>query len=282
MPILPINLPPGLPDTRQLTLFRAEAPAIDPGEVTTLARRLGVRTEIEELSGRLVCRDEDSMLEVFAASGAIRWARFLPGPEDSGGPPIPAEEARRLGERFLADNGLLDEGMSVASTSTSDIIRIEESDGVRPVTTPVAVHVNFSFTLDGIPVRGPGAKAQVTFGSTGEPIGFYHFWRKVRPDESVNLIGVSAAAQLMQLDSAFAQLPLLGPVLTVHSVELTYLAAPPRETQRLLAPVYAFVSTLSTPALPRYDFVHNVLAVPRALDRLKDIANSGWVTSMVS
>src|SRR4029453_4810931 len=130
----------------------------------------------------------------------------------------------------------------------------------QPDERPLAVHVNYCYALEGLPVLGPGAKIQVTFAGGKKPAEMYAFWRSPRADTEIDLLPAGEAMELLRRDPQFEE---LGDDAHVDytNPRLGYYALPPRETQGALIPVYAFDGIASTKELRRYEFTRYVVAV---------------------
>jgi len=138
-------------------------------------------------------------------------------------------------------------------------------------TSPVALHVNYRFSLDGLPVLGPGAKIQVTYGDRGKVVEFYKFWRLPKAERELDLLPPEAALELLRRDPAFADLREGEARVVFHRARLAHYALPPRESQGCLIPVYAFDGTVSTAQLERYDFVRYVVGVRFTAEDAKQV-----------
>jgi hypothetical protein len=246
-------------DRRALPLQRTPAPSIDVGEASRLARRLGIGASPRDDGRFVVVRDERSSLEVFRASGSLRWTLDAHDGEARGADPqLPDEgEAVRIARSFLADHDLASDALREPTVARSVALRAER--GGEPVAVTVARQVRFSYELAGVPVFGPGAKAQVTVGDGGEIVGWYRFWRDAVAEDLVPVLPADRAYEVFKADHAFAD---LGDDATVEVTDaaLGYLALPPQEAQGYLVPVWAFSAVTSTEVLPAYGFTRYVVA----------------------
>lgn len=251
-------------DRERVTLFRTPFPRRTDASITQLAGRLGVKGKVEDMGSHMLVRDRRSALEVFLASDSIRWSTLQNGKSEA--PPtaeiaLPEEaSARKEAGAFLRKHKISTQAASVESVTQSVLSRVERRRKTVE-TTPVALHVNYRFALEGLPVFGPGAKIQVTFGNQKRVVEFYRFWRATKADQDLELLRPQAALELLREDSSLADLRAGDAKVVLHRARLGYYALPPRESQGALIPVYAFDGTVSTPELERYDFVRYVVGV---------------------
>lgn len=264
-------------ERREMAMFRTPAPRRSGKDAVETARRFGLAAEPEDLGVYLLFRDETATLELFAASDSLRYSRW-PGQQEEGKdgvrPPEP-DAAAELARRVLDEHGLGDESARRASVTPLEVSRIER-DGREPAGKPetrtVAVHVNYAFELDGLPVLGPGAKIQVTLGHEGELLECLRFWRRPEQLDAMPVIEPAEAVKRLRRDPAYASLKPDGAKVVFHEATLAYLALPPRELQGYLLPVYAYRGTVSTRELERWEHTRYVVAVdvpPRELKRLR-------------
>lgn len=248
-------------ERRTLTVFRTPPPPADVEAVARYAGAFRVRGELRDAGARLVTSDKRGTLEYFRASGSVWWTRT----DVRSGEPLDAvlpseDEALQASRAYLREHLLDDPNLTAPQVgytmvSRVDPRRLDHDEGE----VPAALHVNYRFELDGLPVFGAGAKVQVTFGAPGRPTEALRFWREPVPESQQEVIAPEEAVAMMSRDEAFAQLDGEA-VVEFRSVRLGYHARPPREVQPYLTPVYAFSGTVSTRALERYDFVKYVVA----------------------
>jgi hypothetical protein len=241
-------------------------------EVLALAKRLRLDGKVREHAQRFLVEDPRGTLEVFEASGSLRWTRAAAA---AGEPPDPGrlpsrDEAAAKAERFLADLALLDGRAQLADVTYGEVIAAPRGGAPRAA-YPTEIHVHYRFTLNGIPVVGPGAKIQVTFGTDGQVSEFYRFWRETAASlPPLPSYSLREAIALLRQDRAFLQLSPARARVQIRRIFLGYYAGPPRKHQGFLVPVYVFHGTVRTPALRRYDFVRHVAAV--RLSRAESLA----------
>ncbi len=233
-----------------------------------------MRAKPEDAGSRIVFRDKRATLELFRASDSIRWstlengeAEFVP---NGGGPTLPDDEAAvKLAGAFLRERGISTKGATVDSVSHTMFARMTKRMK-RPDERPLALHVNYRYELEGLPVLGPGAKIQVTFAGGKKPAEMYAFWRSPKADAELDLLPAGEAIELLRRDPQFEE---LGDDAQVEytNPRLGYYALPPRETQGALIPIYAFDGIASTKELRRYEFTRYVVAVRYTPEEAKQV-----------
>ena len=242
-------------------------------EAAERARAFGVEGDPEDHGTALVVRDRAAAFELFAASDSLRFTGWPGLDQRARGRPRGRRprDGDREGPRHRRAARARRRSAQSSSVTHVELSRMDGPDA-RPETRPVAVQVNFRFELDGLPVVGPGAKAQVTFGTDESLLECYHFWRRLREARQMAVLEPEQAIERLRRDQAYAELPDDGARVVFDNVRLGYLALPPRELQGYLFPVYVFRGTLSTPELERYDHTRYVVAVdiqPEQIKRLR-------------
>jgi hypothetical protein len=261
-------------DRREMLMFQTPAPRRrGPEDAAARALDFGLEGEPEDHGTALVVRDEAAAFELFTPSDSLRFTRWtgLDGEPDGelsvGDPEAAIERARDV----VDQHGLGEDGAQAVSVTHVELARMDGPDARRD-TRPVAVQVNFGFELDGLPVVGPGAKAQVTLGPDGSLLECFRFWRRPREARTLAIIELEEAIERLRRDPAYQDLPNGRSRVVFDDARLAYLGLPPRELQGYLFPVYAFRGVVSTPELERYDHTRYVIAVdipPEELKRLR-------------
>jgi hypothetical protein len=261
-------------DRDRITFFRTPFPKLGDAKIAKLAEAHGMRAKPEDAGSRIVIRDRRATLELFRASDSIRWstlengeAEFVP---NGGGPTLPDDDAAvKLAGAFLRERGVSTKGAKVDSITQTTYARMTRRMK-QPDERPLAVHVNYRYELEGLPVLGPGAKIQVTFVGGKKPAEMYAFWRSPRADTEIDLLPAGEAMELLRRDPQFEE---LGDDAHVDytNPRLGYYALPPRETQGALIPVYAFDGIASTKELRRYEFTRYVVAVRYTPEEAKQV-----------
>jgi hypothetical protein len=133
------------------------------------------------------------------------------------------------------------------------------------------MRVNYTFSLEGMPVWGPGAKIGVTIGAENRIIEVFKFWREPVEDRVFPLLNPEAAARLLMKDAAFAQLKEGEASVKYHHFQLGYYALPCMECQAFLGPVYRFSGAASAPARIETPFFRHVIAVSLSMEEMKNV-----------
>jgi hypothetical protein len=261
-------------DREKVTFYRTPFPKLTDAKVAQQVKVHGIKAKPRDGGSLVLVRDRRATLELFRASDSIRWSTLISGksePRANGGPPkLPDEAAaRKMATAFLRRRKVPTKGAAVDSI-THGMLAQATRKSREPKEHPIAVHVNYRYELDGLPVLGPGAKIQVTFVDDKEPAEMYRFWRTPKADGEIELLPPRAAFDLLRRDPDFAE---LGDDARVEyrNPRLGYYALPPRESQGALIPVYAFDGTLSTRAFERYDFTRYVVAVSYTPEDAKQV-----------
>lgn len=252
-------------DRREVNLFQTPPPDNhDASYAAELGRRFGIGRDPEDLGAILVTRDERSALELFVASHSVRYTVGLDASSELATAPsgFDAETALAEAARFYREHEDLFgiEGAEPAKPGTTELL-VQQQGEREPAAHIVAHHANWQVALEGVPVIGPGAKAQVSVAAEGQVAGAYRFWRKPQRSRSRPLISAEEAVERFQRDDAYRQLDPETCSVVVDRGYLAYYALPPRELQRYLFPVYALEGRVATRALPEYGFVRYVVAV---------------------
>jgi len=238
MLIKPFQLP-SIPAS--LPVYRTIPPRWTLEGAARLAMKFGVDAPAKESELWFVCRNEESSVEIFRATHSARMTRraFDREGTTSGPGEIPSDEvAVERANTFI--EGLRDIQISRPLPPTLSLIKaITGVPGGAPHSDrTVAVQVNYRFALDDLPLKGPGAKAQITMGTSGKIDRAYLFWRQVARTEERWTTRPAAAAM-----DALAESPHFASVIRKKDVELLqiqvgWLCLPPTIVQDTLFPVY--------------------------------------------
>jgi hypothetical protein len=260
-------------DRKQMLLFQTPVPPlVNEDDLMRRGRDFGVEGQFQDLGSRIFIRSPSSFLEVFIASDSIRWGTLLQeseGERNGGSLPV-GDRALDLAEAFLERFNLQEESAAVRSVTFTQMSRMDRDDS-EPSSRAVATHVNYGFTLDGLPIVGPGAKMQVTLGPNEQVAEAYKFWRRPIKARMIEIIDEIAAQEVLRQDEAYVDLRDGEASVILHRCQLSYFGLPPREFQGYLIPVYAFTGTVSTPELERYDFTRYVVAVRLSAEEAKEL-----------
>lgn len=263
-----------LPEDRgEIGIYRTPAPAIDSEFIDAVSRPFGIKGKIEDAGSRIVIKDLSGTLEIFVASGSIWWTKRSTARSELRKPVnFPREKEAIAGANaYLKETGLSD-GRAIPVSVTYTETLLEKNGDKEPKRFIENQHVNYVFEIDDLPVWGPGAKIQVTFGETNDIVEVLRFWREPEPEKEssqLKLIPATKVVEIFQSHEAFTDLSDRTAKVQVDEVALGYYTLPPREIQACLIPVYRFKGYVSTEQLERYDFAKHVIAVDVSPDLLK-------------
>ncbi|WP_293676556.1 hypothetical protein [uncultured Phenylobacterium sp.] len=244
----------------QLPLYATLSPGWTDEKVADVARCFGVKGDCVDAGAWYVTRDDAWTLEVYQASHSLRLERSNYDAEARGVSRCAPDrdKAMAVASRFMAAAG---PSMATPEFHSLTELRVsratgEKLDGEARV---VGLQVNYRCALDGLPLVGPGAKAQVSVGLGGELAQAYRFSREVREVSIAKTIPLSQALERFQASDHFADLA-PGATVRLTSIELGLLCLPPTEAQGFLAPTYVLRGEVSTELQPRHGFIAYVAA----------------------
>jgi hypothetical protein len=257
---------PKMPAQQPVCLLRPRRIEGLPSELASKwAERFGVRAKPQDMGARLIARDDQSSLEYFVATGSVRWsARPGQKAEAESQPRLPDE--KEAIERAMAKLREFDMmHMSAAVHSVTDLEFCVRKAGEKDESAwPIARQVNMRFKEAGLPFFGPGAKIQASVGDGGNVDELLRFWREVDVSGEATTLSPDHLMDILMRDESFAQLRAGEASVQFHDCQIGFYALPPREVQNICVPVFAVSGTVSTPALPRYDFMRYVPAISMA------------------
>jgi hypothetical protein len=260
------TFPSDIKDLSSIDVPITPRPEWDEARVAATLKAFNVdeRERSDTGGARLVVRDTAGELEIFRTSDSLRWSLTDKRTEEPAEPvslPEP-QQARALAARALAERGLTHAGASVTSVTDSVHSRIGKGNVVLS-RHPVARHVNYTYQVNGLPVFGPGAKMQVTFGDERRPAQIYSFWREPAGSRALPSIGYDRAVETIRQNRSFATMVTGGRAEVIFDrVALGYYSFPAREVQGLLIPVYRFDGSVAIPELERpHVFTRYVTAI---------------------
>lgn len=272
---------PQLPKYRgEIPLYRTPRPKVDLKMAPAFSRAFGIDGTAVDAGSRIVVKSKSGILEIFEASGSVWWTkasaaksesmRSIRFPDD--------KQAIALADEYLKKTNLSDASAKPVSVTYSEVLYEKDGD-TRPKRVVVGQHVNYAFTLDGIPVWGPGAKIQVTFGANNEVVEALKFWRPPSRDRMpVKVLEPGSAVKVFQTHDAFAELKAETASVQIEDVSLGLYALPPREMQGYLIPVYRVRGMVSTKQVEKYEFTKHVVAVeftPEMIKKAGAVATGG-------
>ncbi|MNU81964.1 hypothetical protein D3C71_716410 [compost metagenome] len=251
----------------------------------SLSKLFGVSGRAADDGEKMILSEKSKSISVYQASNSF-WYQdddFFAREDKKFSQNLPdARTAQEKALRFLKENGLLLNSASFHSVTHTTVVATKPNEK-KGDEYNTEVHVNFRYSLDGLPVFGPGAKTRVSFVSDKINSGVYHFWREVTQEKKArDLIDPELALEIHAKNFRFASLKEGAAKVIIKEMELGYFAMSPTELQRALIPVYKISGVISTEALPEYAFTHHVVAVKYNEDDIKTMGfNIGSVKSLV-
>lgn len=234
------------------------------GRQAGLGRLFSIKGDKTDLGDKLRLNDKNKSLFLYYASDSFLYQdeNLFAREERSFSEKLPKDaRAKELALDFLKRNELLLSNAAVSSV-THTTVGVTPAGSKKTEEYNTEVHVNFNYTLDKLPVFGPGAKTRVSMVDENNNSGIYHFWREVKAlPRQRPLIKPDLALEMYGRNFRFAQLKNSSDKVNINQVDLGYFAMSPADTQDYLIPVYRITGVVSTEALPEYAFTHYIVAV---------------------
>ena len=230
-------------------------------DVVQLGRREGLVGPVADRGLWHLVDDGHSVLEVFQASQSFRFGRRLEGNEtaEASEKPLDQAQVREAADAWVRRFAPKGPQYDLSSVDEQEVLVAER--GVRaPRRLISGARVNYTFSLGGQPLLGPGAKMQVTVSPAGEVLEAYRFWRDVSQSDEVVAIRPDEALARFARSELFTDLNDRNAKAGVTEIRFGHLALPPTEPQGFLIPVYQVRGVLSTKLHPHYAFVSYVAA----------------------
>ena len=253
LPCIPASLP----------VYRTIRPEWTPERAARLAARFGVDAPAKAVEPWYVCRTDEAVVEIFQATHSARLTRatFNVEATTSDSSEMPSDEAAvKRADTFIEELRDIHKSQPLRPT-LSHIEAITQENG-RPRNSPrtVAVQVNYRFTLEDLPLRGPGAKAQATIGASGTIEQAYLFWRQAEQTGAQWATRPAAAAlDALATSKNFATV-IRDKHVEVLQIQAGWLCLPPTISQDTLFPVYEIRGRLIANFDNRRDFIAFVAA----------------------
>jgi len=245
----------------ELPVYATVNPAWDVERVTDLGMRLDVRGPVIDAGAWFVIRDGASTLEVCKASHSVRLGRDASAGAAVGTSNAVLDRARAVSVAERFHNLLGDTAAHAEIQSVTELTVTTASRGRQAFERQLAgLQVSHRFRLDGLPLVGAGAKAQVTVGRDGELVQGCRFWRDVTRRGTRPAVPPQQAFERFAATQPCGELPSSAQVV-VTRVHLALLCLPPTEVQGVLLPVYALRGAVRSERLPSDEFVAYVTAV---------------------
>jgi len=234
-------------------LFKARSEPIDSGDL-------------------MLFREKDYTLEIYRASDSLWWTHNELAYREKAprGAKLPDEkQAYKIAEEYLRKYDLVNEYSKFSSVDYTEAA-YSSSPKENPISAKTEAHVNYKFSLDRIPVLGPGAKIQVSLVENSTMSELLYFWREPIKEKSNEIIHPEEALKKITNDPRFMRLSSKTAVVNLHKMQLGYFALTPSDFQRYLIPVYAVDGTAKTKDFERYDFTLYVVAAPLTPTSIKE------------
>ncbi|RMD82124.1 MAG: hypothetical protein D6815_09975 [Candidatus Dadabacteria bacterium] len=152
-------------------------------------------------------------------------------------PVYPEADAIQKVTQALEAAGLaVAEGTPSASHTVFDAV---STDGTPVVDAkPIDTVVTYTFSVNGVPVEGPGAKIRAAFDGQGNLTQFYYAWRQVTPGNEVEVVPPGQALAAWRASPGAAK-AVAGPAVGVtDQMDLVYYAPEPEIQPSELLPHY--------------------------------------------
>lgn len=243
--------------------------------IRKLTKIFDIKNETKNLGDTFQLQDDSRMLAIYPSSDSFWYSdeELFASENKEQSKNIPnAKDARIIATEFLEKNELLLPNAAIYSESyTTVAIKKDGQKGIDEYNTEI--HVNFRYSIEDIPVFGPGAKSRVSLIDENTTSGVYHFWRDpVEVVEKRELLDPDLALELFTKNFRFSELKEESAKVVIREMEQGYFAMTPTAWQNFLIPVYRLQGTVSTKEFPKYDFDLHIVAV-RYSD--KDIRKMG-------
>lgn len=284
MPNSLFTFPKRLPDVpRDIAMYRTATQAVLSRKAAAnadFAHRVKLysmlfktSTPVQEFGSFVLFREAEHSLELFRLSHSLRWTHnTLAHRESAPKAALPAEkEVQKLAAKALQDYQIDSANAKFQSIAYSQVVVATAPGGKKAVRNTEA-HAIYGFSLDGIPVVGPGAKLRASFVEEGQMSQLLHFWRQPAKGKAVRIKTPQQALERFAQDPRFMRLSAETAVVDIQDIEFNYYALSPSDFQQYLIPVYSVKGTVKTTAFPRYDFTHRIVAVDLSPEQIKGLA----------
>lgn len=241
---------------------------------------LSIKATPEDLGEVIVYQYNDQELEIFRPSDSLRFTHK--GLSSQAATPkavkLPDEKkAFDVAANYLDKYELTNENATIKALAYTEFVSHAMKKGdVAPQVIKTEAHVIYSFSLDGIPVMGPGAKIKISMVENEKMSGLLYFWRNTTKEKAMKITHPIEALRKLTNSPNFMKLSPETASVDLHSIQFGYYAMPPGEFQRFLIPVYAVKGTVKTEFFDRDDFTRYVVAVdlsPEEIKKLGVVAN---------
>jgi hypothetical protein len=242
---------------------------------TELAKGMHIAASAADSGLWLLARDDRAALEVYRASSSFRYSRLdLDGEGRDGIAGVPEKGAALdVGQEWISQYGPEGVRAELHSVTEREVLISQRPDEVRQLI--VGLDVNFRFSVEGLPLFGPGAKAQVSVHPSGEVTGAYRFWREVHAVDAAPTVPVE------QMRERFASSPLFVDLTDdvahahIDSARFGWLSLPPSEPMGILVAALELRGMVYTE-----DHTYNFISFVGATDSDDEAGKrAGWVNT---
>ena len=237
-----------------------------------LSKIFGVGGKSTDLGDKMHRSEKNKSLSIYQASDSFwyqdddlfatenkKFSKTLPD----------KKTAKEAALQFLKTNDLLLPEAEV-NTVTYTAVAVNKADTTIIDEYNTEIHINLRYSLDKLPVFGPGAKTRISFVDEKTNSGVYHFWRAPMPlKEKRKIITPELAIEIFSKNFRFAQLKEDASKVIIKEMQLGYYAMSPADVQNFLVPVYRVTGVVNTEAHPTYNFTHYIVAVKYTEDDVK-------------
>lgn len=247
-------------------VFELSSPSLDARRegLARLSRhlRLGDVRSVEVDHGTVLA-SERGEIEYFHASGAVwardataaragrnelrKWEGVKEGKTGGNRVTLAADASRRLigqARELLDSTGLIGREVASQSVSLEQVARLD-AKGKEVQFGAGQATVKFLYEVEGLPVRGAGAKT-LAFAEPARVVGAFHAWRTVGKPTSVKLGSAEAALGVGLLtDPELSLYQAAGHRIQITRLDFVYLALPAFMRQSHLFPAFQIEGSVS-------------------------------------
>uniref|UniRef100_UPI0031D9E8DB DUF6345 domain-containing protein n=1 Tax=Saccharothrix mutabilis TaxID=33921 RepID=UPI0031D9E8DB len=186
----------------ELPVYEVRGAGLSPDQAAALQRAFGLKDVQRDDSGAVAFADETTYLKVPGLDqGAGRadedgletrqTALDLEGLKRIR--VLPVEDATKRAVETLRGAGLLPANAFAAAKHTT--FEVLDVNGRPLYSAPIDTAVSFTFTLDGIPLEGAGAKLRVAFDGQGAVAGLTHSTRELAQAGTIPVLDLTAGRE---------------------------------------------------------------------------------------
>jgi hypothetical protein len=254
----------------QVPMFLTPMREPDIKQADVLAKVFKINGKIEDEGEMYSIQTQNSILHQFHASDSMRWASEIHSPEHETNvlKITDPEKLLSIADKFLSSKRLSDKRASFSHIIFGQV-ETSRSDNAKPVPVNTCAYVNYTYSLAGLPLLGPGAKIQVVIGANGKVIECYRFWREVKEGGvTKKTLSIAAIQKLFRENPGFAQLKQDAKVV-VERARMGYLTLSPSDVQGALIPVVEFCGFVSTREIEKAAFIRSMIVIDYTNEEIK-------------